>query len=166
MWAAAQRRVDRETALQVAARRLEEAGPAAAGRTPLEHLELVLEEDARAFALWDAAVSYLTEEGGTLLGRNRHGEEAIHPYVDERNKAAQRWARTAKYALDAGVSQRRVEIEQERAALMAAALRATLAALGLDPQTQARGLQLLGEHLRRLAGTTPAPDVPGLPAGP
>lgn len=148
---------------------LADAGTAGAGRTPLEHLEAVLEQDARAFAVWDLAVAQLTEGGSTLLGKNRHGEQAIHPYVSERNAAAQRWARTAKYALDAGVSKRRVEIEQERAHLMAAALRATLAApdLALDPARQARGLALLGEHLRRLtAGTTPAepPLIEGRPA--
>lgn len=153
--AAARRRRDTETALQWASRELVRTGYPS--RTPLEHLEAVLEEDARAYALWDTAVRMLVDEGGEdgdLLGENRHGEAAIHPYVDERNKAATRWARTSKYALDAGVSQKRVEIEQQRAELMATALRATLGALGLDAKTVQRGLTILGEQLRRLGPGT------------
>jgi hypothetical protein len=119
-------------------------------RTPLEHLEAVLAEDARAFAVWDAACSTLIDEGSTLLGKNRHGEEQIHPYVTERNQAAQRWARTSKYALDAGVSERRVRIEEEKATLMATALRATLAALGLSAGLQQKGLAILAQQLRQL----------------
>jgi hypothetical protein len=117
---------------------------------PLEHLEAVLAEDARAFALWDAACELLVGEGSTLLGRDSKGAEAIHPYVQERNAAAQRWARTSKYALDAGVSLKRVEIERDKANLLAGAMKATLAALGLSPEVQTRGLELLGEQLRRL----------------
>jgi hypothetical protein len=116
----------------------------------LEHLEAVLEEDARAFAIWNLACQVLTDEGSTLLGKNRHGEEQIHPYVIERNQAAQRWARTSKYALDAGVSERRVRIEQDRANLMATVFRGALVGLGLSAELQQRGLSLLGEQLRQL----------------
>jgi hypothetical protein len=146
--AAARRRKDQQSALQWATQELERKG--VPDRTPLEHLEQVLEEDAKAFAVWDMACSVLTDEGSTLLGKNRHGEEQIHPYVIERNQAAQRWARTSKYALDAGVSQRRVQIEQDRANLMAQALRGTLAALGLSAELQQRGLSILGQQLRAL----------------
>lgn len=145
---AARRRRDTETALQWASAELERQGTP--DRTPLEHLGAVLEQDARAFALWDLACQTLTSEGSTLLGKNKHGEELIHPYVTERNQAAQRWARTSKYALDAGVSQRRVQIEQDKANLMASALRATLAALGLSAEKQQQGLTILGERLRQL----------------
>jgi hypothetical protein len=151
--AAARRRLETESALQWAARELAASG--LPDRTPLEHLEAVLEQDARTYALWAAAVGLLVDEGDDMLGENRHGEMQIHPYVDERNKAAQRWARTSKYALDAGVSQKRVEIEQHRAELMATALKATLAALGLDPDTQQRGLTILGQQLRQLGPGTP-----------
>jgi hypothetical protein len=146
---AAERRLATQSALQWATERLEHDG--VPDRTPLEHLEAVLEQDARAFALWDAACSVLVEEGSTLLGKNRHGEEQIHPYVLERNEAAKRWARTAKYALDAGVAERRVQIEQDKANLMATALRATLARLGLDATKTQQGLVYLGEELRQLA---------------
>ena|ERR1700677_920887 len=147
---AAERRLATQTALQWATKEIEAKG--LPNRTPLEHLEQVLEEDARAFAIWDAACSTLVEDdGSTLLGKDRHGQEVIHPYVTERNQAAQRWARTSKYALDAGVSQRRVEIEQERATLMATALKATLSALGLSAQVQQQGLSILGQQLRQLA---------------
>lgn len=146
--AAARRRRDTQTALQWATQEVERRG--IPDRTPLEHLEAVLAEDARAFAVWDAACSTLIDEGSTLLGKNRHGEEQIHPYVTERNQAAQRWARTSKYALDAGVSERRVRIEEEKATLMATALRATLAALGLSAELQQKGLAILAQQLRQL----------------
>jgi hypothetical protein len=145
---AAARRLATQTALQWATQELESAG--LPDRTPLEHLEAVLEEDARAFALWDLACETLVVEGSTLLGKNKHGEELIHPYVVERNQAAQRWARTSKYALDAGVSERRVQIEQDRANLIATAMRATLAALGLSAEVQQQGLSILGQKLRQL----------------
>lgn len=146
--AAARRRLDTQSALQWATQELDRLGTP--DRTPLEHLEQVLEEDARSFAMWDLACQTLVENDSTLLGQNRHGEEQIHPYVTERNQAAQRWARTSKYALDAGVSQRRVQIEQDKANLMAAAHRGALARMGLPPAEQQRGLTYLGEELRRL----------------
>lgn len=146
--AAAERRLERQSAIAWATKEIEAKG--LPNRTPLEHLEKVLEEDARTFAIWNAACEALVDSGSTLLGVDRHGMEAIHPYVPERNQAAQRWARTSKYALDAGVSQRRVEIEQERANLIAAACRATLAALGLSAEVQQQGLSILGQQLRQL----------------
>jgi hypothetical protein len=147
--AAARRRREQQTALQWAKQELVRQG--VPNRTPLEHLEAVLEEDARTYAMWRLACDLLITEGDRLLATNRHGEQLIHPYVEERNKAAQRWARTSKYALDAGVSQKRVEIEQERAELMAQALRATLSALGLSAEAQQRGHVILAQQLRRLS---------------
>lgn len=146
--AAAKRRLEHQGAIQWAEQQLAEHG--LPDRTPLEHLEQVLEEDARAFAIWAAACAVLGSEGDSLLTSDRHGQSQIHPYVTERNQAAQRWARTSKYALDAGVSQRRVEIEQERAHLIATACRATLAALGLSQELQQKGLSILGQQLRQL----------------
>lgn len=157
--AAANRRLAQQTALQWAQQELDRVG--VSERTPLEHLEASLERAAQNFALWDLACrsllgdSYGTgaEEGSLasqLVGRDRHGQLAIHPYVQERDQALQQWARISKYALDAGVSQRRVQIEQERANLIAVALRSTLAALGLTPELQQQGLTLLGERLRAL----------------
>ena len=153
------RNVARETALQRATKEIAEQG--LPDRTPLEHLEAVLEADARAFAVWDAACGQLVAEDGeesTLLGRDKHDALSIHPYVQERNAAASRWARSSKYALDAGVSQRRVEIERERAELMAGALRATLASLGLSEDLIRQGLAELGANLRRLSPAPPTID--------
>jgi hypothetical protein len=154
--AAARRRREEQTALQWAAQELAQHGYP--DRTPLEHLEQVLEEDARAYALWAAACGLLIDEGGDLLGENRHGEQQIHPYVDERNKAATRWARTSKYALDAGVSQKRIEIEQQRAEVIVGAVKAALMLLArefnLDAAFQQRGVIVIAEMLRNLGPGT------------
>ncbi len=155
--AAARRRRETESALQWASKELAARG--LPDRTPLEHLESVLEQDARTYALWSLACELLSSEGDPLLGTNRHGEQQIHPYIEERNKAAQRWARTSKYALDAGVSQKRVEIEQQRAELMVAAFKGALALLArefsLDAAFQQRGVSVIADQLRRLGPGTP-----------
>jgi hypothetical protein len=148
----ANERLARQTALQVAQKELDKAGNVT--KTPLEHLEAVLAEDARTYAIWTLACESLQAEGNELTIQNRHGELMSHPYLEERNKAATRWARTSKYALDAGVSAKRVAIEQQKAEMMAAALRATFTVLtrefDLPLGLPERGLAVLGGELRRL----------------
>ena len=144
--AKAERRVAAQNAIAAATREIERLG--LPDRTPLEHLEAVLEADARSFAIWNAACAALVEDGDTLLSRDKHDALSIHPYVDERNKAAQRWARSSKYALDAGVSQRRVEIEREKAEMMSNALRAALSTLGLTEDQTRAALAALATNLR------------------
>ena len=106
---------------------------------PLEHLEKQLAEDARAFAVWDAACAGLV-----------NGEKPPGYFVDERNKAAERWARLSKYAIDAGVPPEKVErtrMQAERARLIADALQATLANLDLSDDLRREALRLVAENL-------------------
>lgn len=146
--AAAQRRLDRGTALQWAQGQLSEAGTP--DLDPLEHIEAALSTAAGEVALFRLARQWVVDQGGSLLGKDRHGQQVIHPYQTELAQAETRWARVAKYALDAGVAQKRVEIKQAEALIYAEALRGTLAALGLSPEMQQKGFSLLGEQLRRL----------------
>lgn len=149
---AAQRRLAQQTVLQRARAELERLGTP--DRDPLDHLEAALEQAARLYALADLACEFLVAEGGTLTSTDRHGQVVGHPYVAERAQALNQWARISKYALDAGVAERRVEIIKEQGELMVAAARAALSGLqakyGLTPQVVTDGLRMLGEQLRRL----------------
>jgi hypothetical protein len=68
------------------------------------------------------------------------------------------WARISKFALDAGVAERRVRILQQQGELMIGAAQAMMAHLqaqyGLQPAAAAEGLKVLGEQLRRLGPGT------------
>lgn len=145
---AAKARVETQTALQWAKRELERVG--IEGRTPLEHLEASLEEAARTYAVWELACETLVQEQRSgLMGRDRHGQLAIHPYVAEKDAALDRWARISKYALDAGVAERRVKILQEQGELMAGALRAVVGRLELPATAERQALAWLGEELQK-----------------
>ena len=146
--AAAARRLETQTALQWAKRELERVG--IEGRTPLEHLEASLEESARTYAVWELCCETLVQEQRSgLMGRDRHGQLAIHPYVSEKDAALDRWARISKYALDAGVAERRVKILQEQGELMASALRAVVGRLELSATAERQALAWLGEELQK-----------------
>lgn len=146
--AAAARRLETQTALQWAKRELERTG--VEGRTPLEHLEASLEEAARTYAVWELCCETLVQEQRSgLMGRDRHGQLAIHPYVTEKDAALDRWARISKYALDAGVAERRVKILQEQGELMASALRAVVGRLELSASAERQALAWLGEELQK-----------------
>lgn len=155
--AAARRRVETQTALQWAKRELERLG--VEDRTPLEHLEASLVAAAYDYRVWSLACETLVQEGrSSLMGRDRHGQQTIHPYVSERDQALAQWARISKFALDAGVAERRVRILQQQGELMIGAAQAMMAHLqaqyGLQPAAAAEGLKVLGEQLRRLGPGT------------
>jgi hypothetical protein len=140
--------LETQTALQWAKRELERTG--VEGRTPLEHLEASLEEAARTYAVWELCCETLVQEQRSgLMGRDRHGQLAIHPYVTEKDAALDRWARISKYALDAGVAERRVKILQEQGELMASALRAVVGRLELSASAERQALAWLGEELQK-----------------
>jgi hypothetical protein len=146
-------RAARDTALQWAheeAQRL--PWLAELGSDPLQHIEALLRFEALTYATWKLATQQLIDSGDLLLWQNDHGEAAIHPYVEEMDKAAVRWDRVSKHAIDAGVSQRRLAIEEEQAGLLATAARLALAekAHGLPPAVQQDILRSLGVQLRRL----------------
>lgn len=66
-----------------------------------------------------------------------------------------RLAKTAKMAVDAGIAQRMVELEERQGRFVAEALGRTLQRLGLTPAQQAQAPMLLREELMRM----PAPEM-------
>ncbi len=140
---AAARRLDTQTALQWAHSELERRG--LPDRDPREHLEAVLEEAARTYALRALAVELLESEGNSLTVRNSRGEETMHPYVQDKNAALALWNRAAKYAEDAGVAQKRVKIAQDQAQQLADLNRAALA----SAEVQSQALAALAAEMRR-----------------
>jgi hypothetical protein len=151
--AAASRRVARETALQWAQEQAQgQAWLRELGSDPVAHIEALLRFEALSYATWKLAVQQLVDSGDLLLWRNDHGEAAIHPYVDEMDRAAVRWDRVSKHAVDAGVAQRRLAMEEESASLMATAARLAVAekAHALPPAVQQGILRSLAQHLREL----------------
>lgn len=82
-----------------------------------------------------------------MMALNRHGEAQVHPYVTEYQQALDRRAKYAKLAIDAGVEERRVEIEQEKGRQVAAVIQAVLADLGHDLAAD-DVRRVVGRHLR------------------
>lgn len=82
-----------------------------------------------------------------LLALNREGMAAPHPFVEEYHRALDRRAKFAKLAIDAGVEERRVEIEEEKGRQVAAVIRAVLADLGHDLAAD-DVRKVVGRHLR------------------
>lgn len=82
-----------------------------------------------------------------LLAFNREGMVTPHPFVDEYHKALDRRAKFAKLAIDAGVEERRVEIEEEKGRQVAAVIKAVLADLGHDLAAD-DVRKVVGRHLR------------------
>lgn len=68
-----------------------------------------------------------------LVALTAKGEAKIHPFVVEHHAALERRAKFAKLCLDAGVDERRVQIEQDKAKLIAEAFIAFAKEVGLDP---------------------------------
>lgn len=58
-----------------------------------------------------------------LLGFNRHGEAAIHPFVTEYKDALRELAKVAKMCLDAGIAERKVKLAEAQGRLLANAIR-------------------------------------------
>jgi len=157
--AAAARRLARATALQWASEEAErQPWLVELGSDPLAHIEALLRFEALSYATWKLACQQLVDSGDLLLWQNHKGEAAIHPYMEEMDKAAVRWDRVSKHAIDAGVSTKRLAMEEESMGLLAAAARMALAekALGLPPEVQREALRYLGVHLRSIGPGTGA----------
>ena len=155
--AAARRRLEHETALQFASEEAErQPWLAELGSDPLAHIEALLRFEALSYATWKLACQQLVDSGDLLLWQNHKGEAAIHPYMEEMDKAAVRWDRVSKHAIDAGVSTKRLAMEEESMGLLAAAARMALAekALGLPAEVQREALRFLGQHLRSIGPGT------------
>lgn len=151
--AAGLKRVAKAEALQWATEQAEQLPEIQAlGVDPYVHLEALLRHEATTYATWRIAVRVLIDSGDLLLWQNNKGEAAIHPYVEEQDKAAARWVRVAKNAVDAGVSQRRIAIEEETAGLVAQAASLALAerAHELPVALQQQILASIGRQMRQI----------------
>lgn len=87
-----------------------------------------------------------------LLGFNKDYEAQLHPFVLAHERALDRLAKIAKLCADAGVDERRVQIEKQRAAVMADVFRAVFAAaaLGLSAAKQREAMVIAAQELRGL----------------
>lgn len=91
----------------------------------------------------------------TGLSSFTNRREWLQLYREER----QHLVRTAKMTIDAGVAQRIVSIAEDQGRILAAAIRAVLAALGLSPSQAALVPQVVPPILRAVASDQPVPDI-------
>ena len=95
-----------------------------------------------------------------LLGFNRHGDAAVHPFVEEYNKALKLKMTAAKLCLDAGIAERQIRVKEEQGRMLAGAVRGITAALeqrlGVQIAAQEWYPALVREQLLLNAGTPPA----------
>lgn len=112
--------------------------------------------------------AYVDGEGGGhwkrgdagVYGRSYHvsgiptGEAKPHVLVALYNEERKHLAAVAAAALKAGVDQRRVELEQQRGALIADVFRRVFAdpELGLEPEKRRQAMTTAARHLRLVAG--------------
>jgi hypothetical protein len=83
----------------------------------------------------------------------RTGEDRPNPYLLMYERALAQAATASKLAIDAGVAEAIVQIEQDKAKLLASVINAVLAdpELGLTAAQRAKAPPVLGRHLRALA---------------
>lgn len=152
-------RVEEETALQFAERQMQALG--ITDRSPLEHLQETLDLAAYTYQHWRLVCQDLMKGRSTWMGRDRHGQLVLHPYVQAREAALQVWTRVAKYALDAKVADRLAKVREDEADLLMTQNRAVFAWMqqqGYVTAAQAAaGLQNLGQRLNKLG----ANDIEG-----
>lgn len=149
--AAAARRLQREQLEVDTGQLLEEMELDAAGRGPTE---LLLDAVYRAHAMVQmlgALVGGIPAEGFTR--RHHLGGQAPNVLTEMYGTWVERAARAAKLALDAGVAERLVRVEQDKAQTIAGVLRSTLddPRLGLSPEQRATAGQIMAEQFRALA---------------
>lgn len=145
-------RVETQTALQWAERELQREG--IRDQTPLEHLQETLTLAAYTYHHWRLACGTLMQEGrSTWMGRDRHGQLVLHPYVQAREAALQVWTRVAKYALEAKVAERLARVREQEGELLIAAAEAAFLVMGkhgASPAAIQAGRRALGLEVRKL----------------
>ena len=154
-----------------AAQRLTEAQARAdvarfAARTDLHPAEALLDlvhYQAGVVAYWRSRVDQLEDqalEWGTTRvkegGDDRGTTQEAKPHVAYAllREAQRDLAEYATAALKAGVEERRVQLAERHGNLVAGAIRAILADLGLSPEQEALVGEVVPRHLRALAGGT------------
>ena len=77
-------------------------------------------------------------------------KDALHPTIRALNSVLEQWQRAAKAAADAGVEQRRVELDEAVVERLAGAVRAALSEVALSDEQQAQLREALTRHLAGL----------------
>lgn len=143
---------------------------------PIEHLLESLHRSAALVEVWGRMVADLDNRGEVeagdipgrirgwtewsdedadydpLLVRNSKGRWRLHPFVEEYQEALDRRAKFAKLALDAGVAERRVQIAEDQAELVADAVRAAVDGMDVDDQAKQDAVKRAAGRLRVLDG--------------
>ena len=150
--AAARRRIAERDLLRYAAERMAKDPQTGEPPDPQQVLEDLIDEERGVLRFWGIVMEEMIAGGDSLTTINKHGEQVIKPQVGQRNDASLRLARIAKYGLDGNLSERRLQIEEEKAHLVLQATRAALArkALGLPPELQQDIVRSIGQELRQL----------------
>lgn len=93
-----------------------------------------------------------------LLALNNAGFAQVHPFMVKYELAIERRARLAKLCIDAGVAQKRVELEEQQGALIAQVFRAVFddPELGLEAPQRRAAMIATARHLRLVAAPQPA----------
>lgn len=110
---------------------------------PFEALSQIVGILAGQVAFLQAKVREI-DEGEALTG------EALHPTVRALNSVLEQWRAAAKAAADAGVEQRRVELDEAVVERLAAAVRAALAEVALSDEQAVQLREALTRHLTTL----------------
>lgn len=100
-----------------------------------------------------------TEERATRDGfwaLTPSGEMRPHAYLELLRIWTERYERACKTAIDAGIAERAVKVEEEKVALFATALRGILSDLELTPEQEALAFQggVVRKHLMAIPSTT------------
>lgn len=140
--AAAERRLTRERAMGEIARRLE--GVELDGRHPVEHLLEVVHKDA----VMVRAIELELGERDSLLGVNRFDEVVVHPLAGMYREWTDSLARNSKLALDAGIDDKRLQLEMAKVMPIFDAVMEGLAESGLDAETEALVRGNIAKRLR------------------
>jgi hypothetical protein len=77
---------------------------------------------------------------------------SLHPWIKVRQDALERLARFSKMAVDAGVAERLVQVEEAHARLMYRVVACVVADLALSAEQRERAPQLVRQHLELISG--------------
>jgi hypothetical protein len=149
--AAAARRLQREQLAVDTGQLMAELEMDAAGRGPTE---LLLDAVYRAHAMVQMIGALLGGVPAEAMTRRHHlGGQAPNVLTEMYAKWLDIAARAAKLALDAGVAERLVRVEQDKGELLAGVIRAILndPDLGLTAEQRQAAGPVAGRHLRALA---------------
>lgn len=86
-----------------------------------------------------------------MMALNRHGEAQVHPYVQEYQKALERWAKLAKMCIDAGIAERQIRMVEQQVEMAHKVFEATLEDMKLEPAKRQEARRAYARHLRLVA---------------